>query len=144
MNVSQSDMESWGLRGNNLHLVSIHLIRDLLKDSASLNEVVIFLCHGPSVETSNLNSNILNVSVVLTGIQLKPHQLEAVQWLTKCFKNQQGCILGDEMGLGKTCQVGAISVYHNLLSFCAQHGCAWFKKPLSNSVLHRVNVNNIY
>lgn len=42
---------------------------------------------------------------LLTGIQLRPYQLDGVHWLTQCLKNQQGCILGDEMGLGKTCQV---------------------------------------
>uniref|UniRef100_A0A8D3BBQ4 Chromodomain-helicase-DNA-binding protein 1-like n=1 Tax=Scophthalmus maximus TaxID=52904 RepID=A0A8D3BBQ4_SCOMX len=41
----------------------------------------------------------------LRGIQLRPYQLDGVQWLTQCLQGQQGCILGDEMGLGKTCQV---------------------------------------
>ncbi|KAG2457033.1 CHD1L protein, partial [Polypterus senegalus] len=40
----------------------------------------------------------------LTGIKLRPYQLEGVNWLAQCFTNQNGCILGDEMGLGKTCQ----------------------------------------
>ncbi|KAM9357554.1 chromodomain-helicase-DNA-binding protein 1-like [Symphorus nematophorus] len=47
----------------------------------------------------------------LTGIQLRPYQLDGVQWLTQCLKNQQGCILGDEMGLGKTCQTISLLVY---------------------------------
>uniref|UniRef100_A0A8D3DGV8 Chromodomain-helicase-DNA-binding protein 1-like n=1 Tax=Scophthalmus maximus TaxID=52904 RepID=A0A8D3DGV8_SCOMX len=42
---------------------------------------------------------------VVTGIQLRPYQLDGVQWLTQCLQGQQGCILGDEMGLGKTCQL---------------------------------------
>ncbi|TKS75009.1 Chromodomain-helicase-DNA-binding protein 1-like [Collichthys lucidus] len=41
----------------------------------------------------------------LTGIQLRPYQLDGVRWLTQSLKSQQGCILGDEMGLGKTCQL---------------------------------------
>ncbi|XP_044054658.1 chromodomain-helicase-DNA-binding protein 1-like isoform X2 [Siniperca chuatsi] len=45
------------------------------------------------------------------GIQLRPYQLDGVQWLTQCLKNQQGCILGDEMGLGKTCQTISLLVY---------------------------------
>ncbi|XP_074525310.1 chromodomain-helicase-DNA-binding protein 1-like [Halichoeres trimaculatus] len=47
----------------------------------------------------------------LTGIQLRSYQLDGVQWLTECLKNQQGCILGDEMGLGKTCQTISLLVF---------------------------------
>ncbi|XP_061540195.1 chromodomain-helicase-DNA-binding protein 1-like [Phycodurus eques] len=47
----------------------------------------------------------------LKGIQLRAYQLDGVQWLTQCLKNQQGCILGDEMGLGKTCQTISLLVY---------------------------------
>ncbi|XP_054458435.1 chromodomain-helicase-DNA-binding protein 1-like [Anoplopoma fimbria] len=47
----------------------------------------------------------------LRGIQLRPYQLDGVQWLTQCLKNQQGCILGDEMGLGKTCQTISLLVF---------------------------------
>jgi chromodomain-helicase-DNA-binding protein 4 len=34
--------------------------------------------------------------------QLMPHQLEAVNWLRKCYHTNQNVILADEMGLGKT------------------------------------------
>ncbi|XP_071343158.1 chromodomain-helicase-DNA-binding protein 1-like isoform X2 [Trachinotus anak] len=47
----------------------------------------------------------------LLWIQLRPYQLDGVQWLTQCLKSQQGCILGDEMGLGKTCQTISLLVY---------------------------------
>ncbi|KAM7013293.1 chromodomain-helicase-DNA-binding protein 1-like [Tautogolabrus adspersus] len=47
----------------------------------------------------------------LRGIQLRSYQLDGVQWLTQCLKNQQGCILGDEMGLGKTCQTISLLVF---------------------------------
>uniref|UniRef100_A0A673BZW9 Chromodomain helicase DNA binding protein 1-like n=1 Tax=Sphaeramia orbicularis TaxID=375764 RepID=A0A673BZW9_9TELE len=47
----------------------------------------------------------------LRGIQLRPYQLDGVQWLIQCLENQQGCILGDEMGLGKTCQTISLLVY---------------------------------
>ncbi|XP_074175356.1 chromodomain-helicase-DNA-binding protein 1-like isoform X2 [Rhinolophus sinicus] len=40
----------------------------------------------------------------LTGVHLRPYQLEGVNWLAQRFHGQNGCILGDEMGLGKTCQ----------------------------------------
>ncbi|XP_029434009.1 chromodomain-helicase-DNA-binding protein 1-like isoform X2 [Rhinatrema bivittatum] len=47
----------------------------------------------------------------LTGLQLRPYQLEGVNWLIQCFKDYHGCILGDEMGLGKTCQTISLLVY---------------------------------
>ncbi|XP_048669829.1 chromodomain-helicase-DNA-binding protein 1-like isoform X8 [Marmota marmota marmota] len=47
----------------------------------------------------------------LTGIHLRPYQLEGVNWLAQRFHCQNGCILGDEMGLGKTCQTIALLIY---------------------------------
>uniref|UniRef100_W5UIK8 Chromodomain-helicase-DNA-binding protein 1-like protein n=1 Tax=Ictalurus punctatus TaxID=7998 RepID=W5UIK8_ICTPU len=47
----------------------------------------------------------------LTGIVLKPYQLDGVRWLSQCLKTLDGCILGDEMGLGKTCQTISLLVY---------------------------------
>ncbi|XP_030059898.1 chromodomain-helicase-DNA-binding protein 1-like isoform X2 [Microcaecilia unicolor] len=47
----------------------------------------------------------------LTGLQLRPYQLEGINWLVHCFKNYNGCILGDEMGLGKTCQTISLLLY---------------------------------
>ncbi|XP_055979038.1 chromodomain-helicase-DNA-binding protein 1-like isoform X2 [Sorex fumeus] len=47
----------------------------------------------------------------LTGITLRPYQLEGVNWLAQRFLSQNGCILGDEMGLGKTCQTIALFLY---------------------------------
>lgn len=47
----------------------------------------------------------------LTGLHLRPYQLEGVNWLAQRFHGQNGCILGDEMGLGKTCQTIALLIY---------------------------------
>ncbi|XP_014108940.1 PREDICTED: chromodomain-helicase-DNA-binding protein 1-like isoform X2 [Pseudopodoces humilis] len=47
----------------------------------------------------------------LTGIKLRPYQLEGVNWLVQCYEVQHGCILGDEMGLGKTCQTISVLLY---------------------------------
>ncbi|ORX99732.1 hypothetical protein K493DRAFT_257065 [Basidiobolus meristosporus CBS 931.73] len=38
------------------------------------------------------------------GNQLRPYQLEGLNWLLFCWFNQQSCIMADEMGLGKTVQ----------------------------------------
>ncbi|KAF7237537.1 Chromodomain-helicase-DNA-binding protein 1-like [Varanus komodoensis] len=45
------------------------------------------------------------------GIQLRPYQMEGVNWLTQCYGTWHGCILGDEMGLGKTCQAISLLVF---------------------------------
>ncbi|XP_075293202.1 chromodomain-helicase-DNA-binding protein 1-like isoform X2 [Opisthocomus hoazin] len=47
----------------------------------------------------------------LTGIKLRPYQIEGVNWLVQCYEAQHGCILGDEMGLGKTCQTISLLLY---------------------------------
>ncbi|XP_062451236.1 chromodomain-helicase-DNA-binding protein 1-like isoform X2 [Rhea pennata] len=47
----------------------------------------------------------------LTGIKLRPYQIEGVKWLVQCYEVQRGCILGDEMGLGKTCQTISLLTY---------------------------------
>uniref|UniRef100_A0A3P8QHY6 Chromodomain helicase DNA binding protein 1-like n=1 Tax=Astatotilapia calliptera TaxID=8154 RepID=A0A3P8QHY6_ASTCA len=66
-----------------------------------------------SANMSDILVRIKNTVMIflLTGIQLRPYQLDGVHWLTQCLKNQQGCILGDEMGLGKTCQTISLLVY---------------------------------
>uniref|UniRef100_A0A673BZX4 Chromodomain helicase DNA binding protein 1-like n=1 Tax=Sphaeramia orbicularis TaxID=375764 RepID=A0A673BZX4_9TELE len=55
--------------------------------------------------------HLVRLVLCITGIQLRPYQLDGVQWLIQCLENQQGCILGDEMGLGKTCQTISLLVY---------------------------------
>ncbi|XP_063150649.1 chromodomain-helicase-DNA-binding protein 1-like isoform X2 [Candoia aspera] len=47
----------------------------------------------------------------LTGIHLRPYQMEGVNWLIRCYETGHGCILGDEMGLGKTCQTISLLVF---------------------------------
>ncbi|KAK9733500.1 hypothetical protein RND81_04G071300 [Saponaria officinalis] len=45
--------------------------------------------------------------VELKGGSLFPHQLEALNWLRKCWHRAKNVILADEMGLGKTVSAGA-------------------------------------
>ena len=44
---------------------------------------------------------------------LRPYQVDGVNWLINCWKNQHGSILADEMGLGKTIQILAFLTYLN-------------------------------
>lgn len=46
--------------------------------------------------------------------QLRPYQLEGLNWLLFCWYNQRNCILADEMGLGKTVQT--VSILENLFT----------------------------
>jgi superfamily II DNA or RNA helicase len=50
---------------------------------------------------------LLEQPIELTGGTLFPHQLEALNWLRKCWFRSKNVILADEMGLGKTVSAGA-------------------------------------
>ncbi|KAJ1387321.1 Zinc finger, PHD-type [Sesbania bispinosa] len=47
-------------------------------------------------------SNLVEQPKELKGGSLFPHQLEALNWLRKCWYKSKNVILADEMGLGKT------------------------------------------
>lgn len=49
---------------------------------------------------------------------LKPHHLEALQWLWGLHKREEGGILGDDMGLGKNLQIASFlgSLYYSKLT----------------------------
>ena len=46
------------------------------------------------------------------GLQLRPYQVEGLNWLNFCWFQRRNCILADEMGLGKTVQ--AVSFLEHL------------------------------
>lgn len=48
--------------------------------------------------------------------ELRPYQLEGLNWLRFCYYSNRSCILADEMGLGKTVQSVAFlnDVYYQL------------------------------
>lgn len=45
------------------------------------------------------------------GNELRPYQLEGLNWLVFSWYNRRNCILADEMGLGKTVQVYKLLFY---------------------------------
>ena len=51
---------------------------------------------------------ITEQSKMLVGGQLKPYQLQGLEWLVSLYNNNLNGILADEMGLGKTIQVIAL------------------------------------
>jgi hypothetical protein len=57
-------------------------------------------------------------NVSRAGDELRPYQVQGLQWLLDCFLRSRGSILADEMGLGKTIQALAF------LS-CLDRECGW-------------------
>lgn len=61
-------------------------------------------------------STVLDLQVTeqpsaLVGGELRPYQLEGLQWMLSLFNNNLNGILADEMGLGKTIQTIALIAY---------------------------------
>lgn len=48
---------------------------------------------------------------MLTGGELRPYQLDGLQWMLSLYNNNLNGILADEMGLGKTIQTIALLSY---------------------------------
>lgn len=48
---------------------------------------------------------------MLQGGELRPYQLEGLQWMLSLFNNNLNGILADEMGLGKTIQTISLIAY---------------------------------
>lgn len=63
------------------------------------------------------------------GHQLRPYQLEGMNWICFNWHLKRGCILADEMGLGKTIQ--AISLLHYLQEYQHISGPFLIIAPLS-------------
>lgn len=57
-----------------------------------------------SLSSSEVSQIYKTLSLNLNA-QLRPYQLDGVQWLQMQRKNHHNCLLADEMGLGKTIQV---------------------------------------
>ncbi|MCI14334.1 transcription regulatory protein SNF2-like, partial [Trifolium medium] len=48
---------------------------------------------------------------ILQGGELRPYQIEGLQWMLSLFNNNLNGILADEMGLGKTIQTISLIAY---------------------------------
>ncbi|XP_033933069.1 chromodomain-helicase-DNA-binding protein 1-like, partial [Pseudochaenichthys georgianus] len=92
-----------------------------------MSDLLTKIKHSEKKKTSVSQTDLQKLG--LTGITLRPYQLDGVQWLSECQRNQQGCILGDEMGLGKTCQTISLLVF--LSGSLGQSGPFLVLSPLS-------------
>ncbi|KAJ1925479.1 hypothetical protein IWQ60_004528 [Tieghemiomyces parasiticus] len=63
------------------------------------------------------------------GNQLRPYQLEGLNWLLFCWFNRRSCMMADEMGLGKTVQ--SVSFLYQVHRAHGIHGPFLVVAPLS-------------
>lgn len=85
---------------NSSHLIDLYnqFERQALDKDCSQDEL---LCRKSVLEQSDIVT-LAEQPTELQGGSLFPHQLEALNWLRKCWHKSKNVILADEMGLGKT------------------------------------------
>ncbi|XP_043806858.1 probable ATP-dependent DNA helicase CHR12 isoform X1 [Manihot esculenta] len=59
----------------------------------------------------SIQEKVMEQPSMLQGGQLRPYQLEGLQWMLSLFNNNLNGILADEMGLGKTIQTISLIAY---------------------------------
>ncbi|KAH7655866.1 Nucleoplasmin ATPase protein [Dioscorea alata] len=59
----------------------------------------------------SIQEKVTEQPLMLQGGELRPYQLEGLQWMLSLFNNNLNGILADEMGLGKTIQTIALIAY---------------------------------
>jgi superfamily II DNA or RNA helicase len=64
-----------------------------------------------NVSLCSLHLQVTEQPSALEGGELRPYQLEGLQWMLSLFNNNLNGILADEMGLGKTIQTIALIAY---------------------------------
>lgn len=74
--------------------------RDLLEGQRQYNSLV-----------HSIEEKVTKQPAMLTGGELRPYQLEGLQWMLSLYNNNLNGILADEMGLGKTIQTIALLSY---------------------------------
>lgn len=73
---------------------------DLLEGQRQYNSVV-----------HSIQEKVTEQPAMLQGGELRPYQLEGLQWMLSLFNNNLNGILADEMGLGKTIQTISLIAY---------------------------------
>ncbi|GLJ26578.1 hypothetical protein SUGI_0515320 [Cryptomeria japonica] len=73
---------------------------DLLEGQRQYNSVI-----------HSIQEKVTEQPAMLVGGELRPYQLEGLQWMLSLFNNNLNGILADEMGLGKTIQTIALIAY---------------------------------
>ncbi|XP_042491047.1 probable ATP-dependent DNA helicase CHR12 isoform X1 [Macadamia integrifolia] len=73
---------------------------DLLEGQRQYNSVI-----------HSIQEKVMEQPAMLQGGELRPYQLEGLQWMLSLFNNNLNGILADEMGLGKTIQTISLVAY---------------------------------
>ncbi|KAJ9538431.1 hypothetical protein OSB04_031164 [Centaurea solstitialis] len=73
---------------------------DLLEGQRQYNSVI-----------HSIQEKVMEQPSMLQGGELRPYQLEGLQWMLSLFNNNLNGILADEMGLGKTIQTISLIAY---------------------------------
>ncbi|XP_052207411.1 probable ATP-dependent DNA helicase CHR12 [Diospyros lotus] len=73
---------------------------DLLEGQRQYNSVI-----------HSIQEKVIEQPSMLQGGELRPYQLEGLQWMLSLFNNNLNGILADEMGLGKTIQTISLIAY---------------------------------
>lgn len=73
--------------------------------------MVLCASDGSNVSVLSLHLQVTEQPSALEGGELRPYQLEGLQWMLSLFNNNLNGILADEMGLGKTIQTIALIAY---------------------------------
>jgi superfamily II DNA or RNA helicase len=68
-------------------------------------------CRKTNVSLCHMYMQVTEQPSALEGGELRPYQLEGLQWMLSLFNNNLNGILADEMGLGKTIQTIAFVAY---------------------------------
>ncbi|KAF8392449.1 hypothetical protein HHK36_022791 [Tetracentron sinense] len=105
LSASKSETPGDSLPGEDVDVIDLDSDRrvktgDLLEGQRQYNSVI----HSIQEKVSEQPS-------MLQGGELRPYQLEGLQWMLSLFNNNLNGILADEMGLGKTIQTIALIAY---------------------------------
>ncbi|WOL03336.1 hypothetical protein Cni_G12056 [Canna indica] len=101
-------------KSENCEEISLDNDDDVVDANASQNIKTTDLLEGQRQYNSAVHSiqeKVTEQPSMLQGGELRPYQLEGLQWMLSLFNNNLNGILADEMGLGKTIQTIALIAY---------------------------------
>eukprot|EP01133_Synstelium_polycarpum_P012845 gene12845-15083_t len=73
--------------------------------------VLVSKAHSYYSKAHSITEEVTEQPHLLEGGQLKPYQMQGLQWLVSLYNNKLNGILADEMGLGKTIQTISLVTY---------------------------------
>ncbi|MQM19170.1 hypothetical protein Taro_052172 [Colocasia esculenta] len=111
---SESDVLSESVSPNEAQEVLSREGDNVIATESAANDKAKDLLEGQRQYDSAVHSiqeKVTEQPSMLQGGELRPYQLEGLQWMLSLFNNNLNGILADEMGLGKTIQTIALIAY---------------------------------